>query len=77
MGVSHTGHREVFTTSDEMHLTNYVNKQAGIEVLQERTGSRRRVRTSSPQVGDKDPSGTSYSRHRKQASHRAPVRFEV
>ena len=37
-------------------------------ILQERTDSRKRVRTSLPQVGDKDPSDTSYSRYRRPVS---------
>jgi hypothetical protein len=77
VGTSHTGHRDVFITSDEIHLTANVNEHFGIESTAEHTGSRRRVRTLLPRVGDKDPSDISYSRHRKQASHQAPARFVV
>jgi hypothetical protein len=77
VGASHTGHRDVFITSDEIHLTTDVNEHAGMEISQGRTGGRIHVRTLLPQVGDKDPSDISYSRHRKQASHPAPARFVV
>jgi hypothetical protein len=77
VGASHTGHRDVFTTSDEIQLTTDVNEHSGTEILQGRTGGRTRVRTLSPPVGDKDPSGISYSTHRKRASRLAPTRFEV
>jgi hypothetical protein len=77
VGASHTGHRVVFTTSDEMHLTADVNERVRIEILQERTGSRRRVHTLLPPAGDKDPSGISYSIRRKQVSHPEPARVEV
>jgi len=77
VAVSHTGHREVFTISDEMHLSVDVNKTSRNGELQERTGSRRRVRTLLPQVGDKDPSGISYNRHRIQAPHSVTARCEV
>ena len=77
VGASHTGHRVVFITSDDIHLTIDVNEHAGMEILRGRTGSRRRVHTLSPPAGDKDPSCISYSRHRKQVSHPEPARSEV
>ena len=81
VGASHTGHLVVFITSDDIHLTIDVNldvnEHAGMEILRGRTGSRRRVHTLSPPAGDKDPSGISYSRHRKQVSHPEPARSEV
>ena len=77
VGASHTGHRVVFITSDDIHLTIDVNEHVGMEILQGRTDSRRRVHTLSPPAGDKDPSGISYNRHRKQVSHPEPARSEV
>lgn len=77
VGASHTGHRVVFITSDDIHLAADVNEHAGMEILRGRTGSRRRVHTLLPPAGDKDPSGISYSRHRKQVFLPEPARSEV
>jgi hypothetical protein len=66
VGVSHTGHRDVFITSDEMHLTASFNEHAEMDTMQERTYGKTCARTSLRLVGDKDPFDISYSRHRKQ-----------
>jgi hypothetical protein len=66
VGVSHTGHRDVFTTSDEMHLTASINERAEMDTMQERTYDKTSARTSLQLVGGKGPFDISYSRHRKQ-----------
>ena len=66
MGASHTGHRVVFTTSDEIHLTADVNERVRKEILRNAleaedvsTHCRRRLATRIPpayptvDVGDK------------------------
>ena len=67
VGASHTGHRGVFTTSDEIHLTAHLTSTPEMDRLQGRTGSRRRVRTSLPQAGDKGLADTFCNRCRRQA----------